>query len=378
MRSLKALKKNRQPTAGSTVPVKTLAVSAYRVPTDYPESDGTFAWEATTMVLVELSGGGQEGIGYTYADESVGRLIDQSLRDLILEADALDPLLLQARLIRAIRNLGPGGLAMMAVSAVDIAVWDLKAKLHGLPLAALLGRTRDAVPLYGSGGFTSYPPARLQAQLGGWAGAGFREVKMKVGREPGKDPLRVRQAREAIGTDTALFIDANGAYAIKQALGLADHFSEEGVTWFEEPVPSADRSGLSFIRGRLPAPMRVAAGEYGAATADFGDLLSAGAVDVLQADATRCGGISGFLKAGALAEAARVPFSSHCAPAVHMQAALSTPGFLTAEYFHDHVRIETLFFDGMAPPRDGTWYAEPGRPGLGITLKTSDADRYRI
>lgn len=360
------------------VPMQGLRVSAYTIPTDQPESDGTLKWDSSTMVLVELRAGDRCGLGYTYSDRCVATFIDKTLRDTILAADAMDIAGLHRTLKTAIRNCGPSGLAMMALSAVDIAAWDLKATLLNLPLVSLLGKVRKDCPLYGSGGFTSYSPDQLRAQLGGWADSGFLQVKMKVGREPSKDASRVSVAREAIGGDTELFVDANGAYGVAQALGLADVFARAGVSWFEEPVPSRDLEGLHRIRGRLPAGMRLAAGEYGSGSAYFRTMLSAGAVDVLQADATRCGGITGFLQAGWLAEAFHLPFSSHCAPSVHLQAAMSLPAFFTAEYFHDHVRIENLFFDGIPRPDQGALHPDLSRPGLGFSLKREDVRQYAL
>lgn len=205
----------------------------------------------------------------------------------------------------------------MAISAVDNALWDLKAKLLGVPLVRLLGRVRESVPAYGSGGFTSCDAARLRSQLGGWAREGFAMVKMKVGRNPDDDAARVREARSAIGDAAQLFVDANGAYARKQALVLAAAFADCGVGWFEEPVSSDDLAGLHLLRDRTPAGMDIAAGEYGYDSCYFRRMLEAGAVDVLQADATRCGGITGYLRAAALCEAFNVPLSAHGAPGLH-------------------------------------------------------------
>lgn len=361
-----------------TPTISKLEVSAYTIPTDFPESDGTIKWESTTMVLVELEGGGKSGLGYTYADESTARFIDKTLRPVIIGKDCMDiPATLKA-LTASVRNEGNCGIAAMAVSAVDNACWDLKGRLLDIPLALLLGMAREDFPIYGSGGFTSYPIERLQKQLGGWAEEGLGQVKMKIGREPQKDVYRVKMAREAIGDKTELFVDANGAYRAKQALTMAQRFEEFQISWFEEPVPSSDLEGLALIRGRVPAPVRVAAGEYGYNLPYFQQMLAAGAVDVLQADATRCGGISCFLEAGHLCEAYQLPFSSHCAPSLHLQAGISLSNFYTAEYFYDHVRIETMLFDGVRKPVNGALHPDLSRPGLGLELKREDAKKYRI
>src|SRR6185295_7261086 len=133
----------------------------------------------------------------------------------------------------SVRNLGRPGICSMAISAVDTALWDLKAKLLGLPLVRLFGQMREAMPIYGSGGFTSYSNDELQKQLGNWAGQGISRLKMKIGRDAKADVERVTLAREAIGPDTELFVDANGAYTCKQALEQAHIFSEQSVSWFE-------------------------------------------------------------------------------------------------------------------------------------------------
>jgi L-alanine-DL-glutamate epimerase-like enolase superfamily enzyme len=264
----------------------------------------------------------------------------------------------------------------MAISAVDAALWDAKARLLGLPLAKLLGAERAAAPVYGSGGFTSYSVGRLCEQLAGWAQEGIPRVKMKIGREPSADVARVRAAREAIGPGVELFVDANGAYERKQALELARRFADLGVTWLEEPVSSDDLEGLRLARDRAPAPIRVAAGEYGYRDSYFLNMLAAGAVDVLQADASRCGGPTGFLRVGALCDAWQIPLSAHCAPALHLHACLAAPRLLNLEYFHDHARIEQMLFDGASRPVAGELRPDLTRPGLGLALKRKDAERF--
>ena len=358
--------------------IKDLKVSAYKIPTDSPESDGTIKWDSTTMVLVEINAGGKSGIGYSYADISSAFFIEKNLKEIVVGKNALQIPFIHESMVHSIRNSGNCGIISMAISAVDNALWDLKAKILDLPLASLLGKVRDDFQIYGSGGFTSYSIDRLQKQLGGWANEGITQVKMKIGREPQKDVERVKKAREAIGKNCALFVDANGAYSIKQALEKADQFAELGVSWFEEPRPSSDLKGLHFIREHAPAEMNIAAGEYGYNLPYFEQMLDAGAVDVLQSDATRCGGISTFLKAGNTCEAHQLPFSSHCAPSLHLHPGLSLPSFFTAEYFYDHVRIENMLFDGVAKPVKGALHADMSKPGLGLEFKYADAEKYKV
>jgi L-alanine-DL-glutamate epimerase-like enolase superfamily enzyme len=352
-------------------------VSAYTVPTATRESDGTLEWAATTLVLVEIRAGRTDALGYSYADVAAARLIDDTLKDVVLGQNAFDIALLWEQMVAKIRNLGRPGISSMAIAAVDNALWDCKARLFHVSVADLLGRAHEAIPAYGSGGFTSYSTDQLQHQLGGWAEKGLRSVKMKIGRDPSADPARVRAARSAIGSSVDLFVDANGAYSRKQALEKAREFADSGVTWFEEPVSSDDLEGLRLIRDHAPPGMRIAAGEYGYDSHYFRRMLQAGAVDVQQADATRCAGITGFLTAGALCEAFSTPFSAHTAPSIHAHAACAVPRAINVEYFFDHYRIENMFFDGAIQPVDGMLYPDPSRPGFGLEFKRRDAKKYQ-
>lgn len=361
---------------GAEARIGRVTASAYEIPTDAPEADGTLAWNSTTLVVVEIEAGSSTGLGYTYSDASILSLIERKLAELITRRSVFDIAGASTALWRGVRNLGRSGLVATAISAVDAALWDLKAKLLDLPVATLLGRCRDCVEIYGSGGFTSYSDERLCDQLAGWVERdGCRSVKMKIGTEPDRDPDRVKATRLAIG-DAALFIDANGAFAAKQALGLAERIAEYDVTWFEEPVSSDDLHGLALMRSSGPKGMDIAAGEYGYNLDDFHRLLPV--VDVLQADVTRCGGITGFMQVAALCGAHHTDLSGHCAPAVHLHAACAAPRLRHLEWFHDHVRIEHMLFDGAPVPRDGRIAPDLSRPGFGLDFKARDAERYRI
>jgi L-alanine-DL-glutamate epimerase-like enolase superfamily enzyme len=360
----------------SHVAIDRIDVSTYTVPTDFPESDGTLQWNSTTLVLVRSFGGGKEGLGYTYADTATAVLIRDLFSEPVKGQDAMAPAATWNAMLSRGRNLGRPGIVSMAISAVDIALWDLKARLLDLPLTSLLGRVRESVPIYGSGGFTSYSDEQLKDQFRGWVEQGITRVKMKVGRDAAADERRVGVARAAIGPNVELFVDANGAYSRKQALTQAEKFANLNVSWFEEPVSSDDLLGLRLLRDRGPAGMDIAAGEYGYDSGYFRRMLSAGAVDVLQADATRCGGITGFLQATALCQAHHVPLSAHTAPTVHMHLGCAATPLRHLEYFHDHVRIEKMFFDGPRSPVNGELSPDLSRPGMGIELKRADAQRF--
>ena len=362
----------------STPVIERVTASAFRIPTDAPEADGTLSWEQTTLVVVEVSAAGCCGLGYTYSGAPAAHLINDLLAGLLIGIDAFAIPLAWDKMFAAVRNLGSRGLCANAISAADVALWDLKARCLGRPLIDVLGASRDAVPIYGSGGFTSYSPERLTDQLVGWVeDDGCRWVKMKIGTDPEKDVARVKAARAAIGS-AGLFVDANGAYARKQALGFAERFDEFGVSWFEEPVSSDDLDGLRLIRDRAPAGMEIAAGEYGYEPRYFHRMLAAGAVDVIQADATRCCGITGFLRAAATADAANIPLSAHTAPALHLHPCCAAPRLRHIEWFHDHVRIEQMLFDGAPKPNQGTIRPDLSRPGHGLEFKRDDAERFAI
>ncbi|MGR3198828.1 MAG: enolase C-terminal domain-like protein [Paracoccus sp. (in: a-proteobacteria)] len=349
---------------------------AFTVPTEGLEGDGTLTWTATTLVVVQVTAGGLTGMGYTYADASAAAVVDGVLADSLDGSDAMDVSACWLSMRRRLRNVGVAGVAATAVSAVDMALWDLKARLLDMPLGVLLGRVRDNVPIYGSGGFTNLSDDDLARQLEAWVRRdGCRWVKMKIGADPGRDPHRMRIARRAIG-DAALFIDANGAFTPREALHMACAAADLDVRWFEEPVSSDDLAGLRFVRDHAPPMMDIAAGEYGFDPGYFQKMLATGSVDVLQADATRCLGITGFLQAATLAEVHHIPLSAHCAPALHAAVGASVPNLRHLEWFADHVRIEAMLFDGAPTPHAGAVSPPTDRPGLGLALKEADAERF--
>jgi L-alanine-DL-glutamate epimerase-like enolase superfamily enzyme len=361
-----------------SAPITALRAQAYRIPTDFPEADGTFQWNATTLILAEVDAAGLTGIGYTYADAAVAPLMVGPLFGAIKEHNTFDISGCWIAMWRVVRNLGRSGLAACAIAAVDTALWDLKARVLNLSLASLLGRCRDRVPIYGSGGFTSYSDTQLCEQLASWVeDDGCRFVKMKIGSEPERDPQRAMRAKAAIG-DSQLFVDANGAFSTKAALAFVEVAAESDIRWFEEPVSSDDLSGLRLLRERLPPRMEIAAGEYIYNADDARRMLECGAVDVLQADVTRCGGISGFLQIGALCDAHHIDLSAHCAPALHCHVACAVPRLRHLEWFHDHVRIEQMLFEGAPTAHDGAIAPDLDRPGHGLVFRKKDAERFVV
>ncbi|RCH67372.1 mandelate racemase [Streptomyces sp. SDr-06] len=367
--------------AGGDLLVEEVEAAAYTLPTDAPEADGTLEWDRTTLVVVHVRSGAAVGLGYTYGAPETAAYVRGHLASVVKGRLVWDVPGVNEAMTRSVRNDGRPGLVSGAISAVDIALWDLKARALGVPLTHLLGRAHPRVPVYGSGGFTTYDARRQDEQLRHWVeDQGIPRVKIKIGESWGRserrDRERVAEARASIGDSTALYVDANGAYTVKQAVRMGSCLDGHGVTWFEEPVSSDDLEGLARIRSAVTVD--VAAGEYGYTLAYFGHMLRAGAVDCLQADATRCGGLTVWLRAAALAQAFGVQISGHCAPHAHAAAAAAAPNLRHLEWFHDHVRLESLLFDGVLDPKGG--HITPGAdgsPGHGLTLRTAHAEPYR-
>jgi len=360
--------------------IREISTAVYVIPTDAPEADGTLSWDQTTMVVAWARAGAARGMGWSYAAAAAQGVITDVLAGAVTGRSAMDVPGSAEAMARAVRNIGRPGVASTAISAVDIALWDLKARLLGVSLPQLLGQARDSVPVYGSGGFTSYDEQQTRSQLAGWVEKDrIPRVKIKIGESWGarvdRDLERVALAREIIGPDTELYVDANGGYTTGQAVRVGHQLADYGVTWFEEPVSSDDAAGLALVRQQIRPD--VAAGEYSWTLADSRRLIDAGAVDCLQLDVTRCGGVTEFLRGSALAAAHNLQVSGHCAPNLHARVALAVPNLRHVEYFHDHQRIEELLFDGALDPAGGVLTPEPGEAGLGLTLRESDAERYR-
>jgi L-alanine-DL-glutamate epimerase-like enolase superfamily enzyme len=365
--------------ADPDVPVTSVAASACTVPTDLPEADGTLTWDSTTLVLVRARAGESVGTGWTYAPAAGAAVVEQLLGPVVCGLDALAPAAAQLRMSRAVRNAGRSGLVAMAISAVDVALWDLAARLHGLPLTSLWGAPySNSVAVYGSGGFTSYDDDQLRRQLTAWVDLGLTRVKIKIGESWGRaerrDRSRVALTRDQVGDEVEVFVDANGGYDVGQACRVGKTLDELGVTWFEEPVSSEDLAGLRRVRESVAAD--VAAGEYGHVLAYF-STMAHGAVDCVQIDATRCGGYTEWLRAAGAVAGHQLDVSGHCAPYLTATVAAATPNLRHLEWFHDHVRIEQLLFEGARDPVDGRLSLVDG-PGHGLTLREDVYDTYRV
>ena len=302
--------------------------AVYDIPTDAPEADGTLAWDHTTMVLVTAVAGGREGIGWSYAAGAAADLVTHLLKPVAVGRPAFGVPAVAEDLARALRNAGRPGVGATALSALDIALWDLKARLLSLPVADLLGRAHMAVPVYGSGGFTSYDERQTREQLTAWVdGDGIPRVKIKIGKSWGgdqrRDLARVALAREVIGPETQLYVDANGGYTAAQAIRMARAMDDYGVTWFEEPV-SSRRPGRAG-RGPPPGPAGRGGGRVLLVAGRRGHADRRRAVDCLQTHVTRCGGITDFVRGSALAAAHNLQVSAYCAPSLHAHVGAAVP-----------------------------------------------------
>lgn len=358
--------------------IDSVTARAYRIPTPAPESDGTLDWDATTIVVVHVRAYDVTGVGWTYADTAAADVVTGVLAPAIQDREVLDVPERWTAMQHRIRNLGRPGIVSCALSAVDIALWDAAARTAGLPVSRLLGRARTEVALYGSGGFTSQSRRQLETQLDTWVHRqGIPRVKIKIGEawgtEPERDLARVRAARAVIGRDAELYVDANGGYSVGQARRIARRLEDCDVRWFEEPVSSDDLAGLAELRA--VTTVDIAAGEYGYDLPYFARLVPA--VDCVQVDVTRCGGYTEWRRIAAVAAAANREVSAHCAPNLSAHVAAATPNFRHLEWFADHDRIESRFFDGALDPAGGRVAPDPAVPGHGLTLRP-DIERFAV
>ncbi|MFL5785270.1 MAG: enolase C-terminal domain-like protein [Bacteriovoracaceae bacterium] len=344
-------------------------VRAFNIPTERPEQDGTLEWDSTTLVTVELTEEGVTGLGYTYADKATALSIVERAFPILTKGKARDHHLLTTEIKKKSRNCGNAGVTSMALSAVDTALWDLRAHLLGIPVQELLGRKRESVPFYGSGLFINGSDEDVSHQISYFKSFGMKSFKMKIGSGVDEDLRRVNFVRNLIGEEAELFVDANGAYDTKTALMIAHEISEYQVSWFEEPVTSDDPNGMKFLREHFPPGMNFVAGEYGNQNHDFLSLLQNGLVDIIQADATRAEGVTGTLEASHLASAFNIPFSTHCAPLLHGNIGVAVSGLYIAEGFYDHLRIEEKFFNHSGTYKDGNFFPSPDQRGFGWSLK---------
>jgi L-alanine-DL-glutamate epimerase-like enolase superfamily enzyme len=359
-----------------------VTTTTLHLPQIAPAQDATMFRPAsgqTSLFVHVRTDAGLEGLGMSEAT-GTRHVIEQTLRPLLLGRDPLEHERLWEEMFWAVRSYGRKGLALCALSAIDIALWDLKGKIFGAPLYRLLGPYTDAVPVYGSGGWTHLPEGELVREQAGFVERGFPRVKMKVGKAFGRaeeeDVRRVAAVRRTLGDGVTLYLDANGGYRAKQAIVLARRFEQYNVAWFEEPVHADDLAGLAEVRRDGPLP--VATGEHEYTKFGFKALLTQGAADIVQPDVARVGGVTEWLKIAHLAAAFNLPVAPHAVSLVHLHLACCTPNLAVVEILGVQQEADRIWYTEIPEPAGGLWSPFPDRPGLGLALDPHAVARYAV
>lgn len=352
---------------------KIAAVDVWLVSTRVPSgiADATRTVEVLGFALVRIrTDQGLEGFGLTYHEvggEATRELIRCSIAPRLLGRDPLDTEVLWNEMFHYLRGVGRKGLAFGALSAIDIALWDLKGKIAGLPVYRLLGGGRSRVPVYASGGWTSYSDEKLVEEMTGFVAQGYDTIKFKVGYAGGtainRDVARVRKVREAVGPDVRLLVDANNAFDAATAIQLANRIGDFDIHLFEEPVLADDLRGLARFRRGTDIPL--ATGEHEYTRYGVRDLLLAEAADIVQADGARAGGYTEMLKCAALTQAFNVRFAPHAMEHVHLHLVAALPNAPFLERLAMFEGITGLVFRDGARVENGMMTV-PERPGLGL------------
>ncbi len=364
------------------VKIARVGTTLIAIPRDPPISDATavsMGMGAHCFVHI-VTDEGLDGLGMSTASRAVRAVIDYDLKPLLEGADPLNIEGLWQEMFWRVRGIGRKGVAFQAISAVDIALWDLKAKILGLPLYKLLGPCRESVPIYGSGGWTSYTEAELVEEQLGYVERGMTRVKMKVGKDFGsstdEDVQRLRAVRKAVGDDVEIYIDANNGYTAKQAIGMARKFEESNVGWYEEPVLADDIDGLAQVVAAIDIP--VATGEHEYTKYGFKDLMCRGAADIVQPDVGRVGGVTEWMKVAAMADAFNLPVASHSYQLVHLHMACATPNLMVVECLGTREAEDVILYKDCAVPSGPEWSPDPDKPGLGLELDPFALEKYGV
>ncbi|MGW6746352.1 L-talarate/galactarate dehydratase [Streptomyces sp. NPDC055025] len=315
--------------------------------------------------------GGHEGIGFGYSKRAGGPGLYAHAREIAPELIGEDPSdtgRLWQKLVWAGASMGRSGLTTQAIAAFDIALWDLKARRAGLPLAKLLGAHRDSVRCYNtSGGFLSMPLDQVLENAGRALARGIGGIKIKVGRPDSRSDLRrVEAVREHLGDDVPLMVDANQQWDRTTAARMGRALEGFGLTWIEEPLDAYDAEGHAALAASLDTP--VATGEMLTSVAEHTGLIMTGAADLIQPDAPRVGGITPFLQIMALADHKSLGMAPHFAMEIHLHLAAAYPRATWVEHFE---WLEPLFNERLE--LRGGRMTVPSRPGLGLSLSDQAA-----
>ena len=323
---------------------------------------------------------GTEGLGVGEASPGARGVVESGLRDLLLDRDPFDIERLWSDMFWRARRFGRAGIGLHALSAVDIGLWDLKAKALGLPLYKLLGPFTDTVPVYGSGGWANLNTADLTANMTAFVEQGVKRVKMKVGKDFGRsereDIERVAAVREAVGDNVALYIDANSAYYPKQAIYMAEEFARYQVGWFEEPVLADDVDGLAEVRRAIPIPVATGENEY--TKHGFRQLITGGGVDIVQPDVGHVGGVTEWMKVAQLAHAFNLPVAPHAMEVVHLHLACATPNLKVVESLDIEAQTDRVWYTEVPQQEDGMLSPFPDKPGLGLELDPYAVEKWSV
>ena len=323
---------------------------------------------------------GFEGLGVAAGIRANRAVIHDTLEPVILGRDPFATEQLWNEMYWRVRGFGRKGVAFQAISAVDIALWDLKAKAFGVPLYRLLGTAHDAVPVYGSGGWTNYSTEELVAEQQGYVNNGHKRVKMKVGKDFGRsereDIERVAAVRKALGDDIDIYIDANNGYYAKQAIRLSRVFEEYDIGWFEEPVLADDIEGLAAVSNATNIP--VATGEHEYTKHGIADLIMRKGADIVQPDIGRVGGVTEWMKAAVLADGFNLPVAPHAYALFHLHCAMATPNLKVVEMLGAEENSNKHWFKEVPEQVNGMLKPFSDRPGFGLELDPDTVRNYSI
>ena len=351
----------------------------YRIPLDGPMTDASHGVHTEfEVVVVRLSTDREAcGLGYTYTvgrgGAAVKTLLDVELAPLLLGWDPAGIEAIWQQMWRHLHYIGRGGLVAFAMSAVDIALWDLKGHVTGRPLWQLLGGDDPRVSVYPGGIDLQLEADELAAQSVEHVAAGFGALKVKIGRSVlEEDVLRVRAVRDAVGPETRVMVDANKSYSIDQAIRAARALADLDLYWFEEPIDPDDLAGLARVarEGGIP----IAVGENLHTVAEFGAAIDSNAVSFVEPDVTNCGGITAFMEVARRAEAANLPVTSHGVHELHVPLLAALPN---ASYAEVHgFRLDRFQID--APLADKGVITASDLPGHGVRFDWEALSSHRV
>jgi L-alanine-DL-glutamate epimerase-like enolase superfamily enzyme len=320
---------------------------------------------------------GLVGLGLTFFGGALTPALKAAVdafANLIVGDDPTQTEAVVAKIRRAAGGSGPGGIFALALSAVDIACWDLKGKAAGKSVCALLGDLRDRVPTYASGALMRQHPVDYLAKAGPrLVSMGFRQMKMQCGSEPtlAASIERVRVMREAIGPDIDLMCDINQLWSVHHAIEVGHRILDYQLYWLEDPTAHDDYAGLARVAGALVTP--IAAGEYHYGIVPFRHLLEARSIDIVMIDLLRVGGITQWMKVAGMAEAFNLPVVSHLIPEIHVHLVAAIPNGLTVEYMPWTLRLYE-----ETPALEKGQIVVPKKPGLGLAFDQAALKRYQV